>query len=228
MTKLIFDPQTERVLGVGIVGAGAGEMIAEGVLAIEMAALASDVALTHSSASDAFGNGDGIRRSLLRHEHAYLPAEAWITLPTDRDVMVVGLLRYNDFSLDQSARGSASRNLGRQNVMSSLAKATLVFLFAVAALLTSFAVPTFSQVLPGSSAGTPPAANTPVDPLNRTTPSGSVLGFLQAAQSGDYSIAAQYLQMSPARRQIDGERIATQLKAVMDSPKAFSGKVRRL
>jgi dihydrolipoamide dehydrogenase len=46
MTKLIIDPQTERVLGVGIVGAGAGEMIAEGVLAIEMAALASDVALT--------------------------------------------------------------------------------------------------------------------------------------------------------------------------------------
>jgi len=46
MTKLIFDPQTERVLGVGIVGTGAGEMIAEGVLAIEMAALAQDVALT--------------------------------------------------------------------------------------------------------------------------------------------------------------------------------------
>jgi len=46
MTKLIVDPQTERVLGVGIVGVGAGEMIAEGVLAIEMAALASDVALT--------------------------------------------------------------------------------------------------------------------------------------------------------------------------------------
>jgi dihydrolipoamide dehydrogenase len=46
MTKLIVDPQTERVLGVGIVGAGAGELIAEGVLAIEMAALASDVAMT--------------------------------------------------------------------------------------------------------------------------------------------------------------------------------------
>ena len=46
MTKLLIDPQTERVLGVGIVGAGAGEMIAEGVLAIEMAALASDIAMT--------------------------------------------------------------------------------------------------------------------------------------------------------------------------------------
>ena len=46
MTKLIVDPQTERVLGVGIVGAGAGELIAEGVLAIEMGALAGDIALT--------------------------------------------------------------------------------------------------------------------------------------------------------------------------------------
>lgn len=46
MTKLVIDPATERVLGVGIVGVGAGEMIAEGVLAIEMAALAHDVAAT--------------------------------------------------------------------------------------------------------------------------------------------------------------------------------------
>jgi dihydrolipoamide dehydrogenase len=46
MTKLIVDTHTERVLGVGIVGAGAGELIAEGVLATEMAALAKDVALT--------------------------------------------------------------------------------------------------------------------------------------------------------------------------------------
>jgi dihydrolipoamide dehydrogenase len=46
LTKIIFDPKTERVLGVGIVGAGAGELIAEGVLAVEMAATATDLALT--------------------------------------------------------------------------------------------------------------------------------------------------------------------------------------
>lgn len=46
MTKLIIDPETERVLGMGIVGAGAGELIAEGVLAVEMSALASDIRLT--------------------------------------------------------------------------------------------------------------------------------------------------------------------------------------
>ncbi len=44
LTKLICDEETERVLGVGIVGAGAGEMIAEGVLAVETAALARDLA----------------------------------------------------------------------------------------------------------------------------------------------------------------------------------------
>ena len=46
LTKLVIDPETERILGVGIVGAGAGELIAEGVLAIEMATLASDLKLS--------------------------------------------------------------------------------------------------------------------------------------------------------------------------------------
>ena len=46
VTKLVIDPESERVLGVGITGVGAGDLIAEGVLAVEMAALASDVALT--------------------------------------------------------------------------------------------------------------------------------------------------------------------------------------
>jgi len=45
-TKLLIDPATERVLGVGIVGVGAGELVAEGVLAVEMAALATDVKLS--------------------------------------------------------------------------------------------------------------------------------------------------------------------------------------
>ena len=46
VTKLVIDPQSERVLGVGICGPGAGELIAEGVLAIEMGATAKDVAMT--------------------------------------------------------------------------------------------------------------------------------------------------------------------------------------
>jgi dihydrolipoamide dehydrogenase len=46
VTKMIIDPETERVLGVGICGAGAGELIAEAVLALEMGATAEDIALT--------------------------------------------------------------------------------------------------------------------------------------------------------------------------------------
>jgi dihydrolipoamide dehydrogenase len=45
LTKLLLDPDTGRVLGVGIVGSGAGELIAEGVLAIEMGATAMDMRL---------------------------------------------------------------------------------------------------------------------------------------------------------------------------------------
>ena len=46
LTKLVLEPKTGRVLGVGIVGAGAGELIAEGTLAIEMGANAEDLKLT--------------------------------------------------------------------------------------------------------------------------------------------------------------------------------------
>ncbi|MCX7700246.1 MAG: NAD(P)/FAD-dependent oxidoreductase, partial [Gemmataceae bacterium] len=44
LTKLIVEPGTQRILGVGIVGVNAGELIAEGVLAVEMAAVARDLA----------------------------------------------------------------------------------------------------------------------------------------------------------------------------------------
>ena len=46
LTKLLFDPKTHRVLGAGIVGTNAGELIGEVGLAIEMGATAEDIALT--------------------------------------------------------------------------------------------------------------------------------------------------------------------------------------
>jgi dihydrolipoamide dehydrogenase len=58
MTKLIFDPATHRVLGGGIVGPNAGELIAEVALAIEMGADAADVGLTvhpHPTLSETIG-----------------------------------------------------------------------------------------------------------------------------------------------------------------------------
>jgi dihydrolipoamide dehydrogenase len=81
MTKLILDPKSERVLGMGIVGAGAGELIAEGVLAVEMAALASDIAATihpHPTLSETvmesaevfFGNATDIYRPKAKARQA--------------------------------------------------------------------------------------------------------------------------------------------------------------
>src|ERR1700730_13576590 len=64
------------------------------------------------------------------------------------------------------------------------------------------------------------------DPLGRDTPSGTLYGFLQAAQSGNYYTAAQYLQMSAARRQTQGEDVASKLKVVID--RSFSGDLRRI
>lgn len=46
LTKLVLEPKSGRVLGMGIVGPGAGELIAEGVLAVEMGAVAQDLALS--------------------------------------------------------------------------------------------------------------------------------------------------------------------------------------
>jgi dihydrolipoamide dehydrogenase len=46
LTKLVVDPKTQRVLGVGIAGVNAGDLIAEGVLAVEMGAVVDDVKLT--------------------------------------------------------------------------------------------------------------------------------------------------------------------------------------
>jgi len=46
LTKLVIEPRSERVIGMGIAGSGAGEMIAEGALAIEMGANVTDVGLT--------------------------------------------------------------------------------------------------------------------------------------------------------------------------------------
>jgi len=46
MTKVIADPKTDRIVGYGVVGAGAGELIAEGVLAVEMGATIRDIADT--------------------------------------------------------------------------------------------------------------------------------------------------------------------------------------
>jgi MscS family membrane protein len=76
----------------------------------------------------------------------------------------------------------------------------------------------------GAQAEEPTPSST--DPLGRDTPSGTVLGFLQAAQVGNNKTAADYLQMSPAHRQSQGPDLANELKQLLD--RSFVGSVQRL
>jgi MscS family membrane protein len=96
----------------------------------------------------------------------------------------------------------------------------IVFLaLAAAACLPLSAQSPLTQLLQTPApAGT---ASTTSDQLGRNTPYGTVYGFLQAADAGNYSIAAQYLQMSPARRQSEGDALAMKLDVVMNH--AFAG-----
>jgi dihydrolipoamide dehydrogenase len=58
-TKLLIDPQSERILGIGIVGVNAGDLLAEAVVAIEMGATARDMAESihpHPTLSETLGN----------------------------------------------------------------------------------------------------------------------------------------------------------------------------
>jgi MscS family membrane protein len=101
-----------------------------------------------------------------------------------------------------------------------LRRTILILVLCLAAGISVSAQAGLAQVLQPAST---PANSSPAvtDLLGRTTPSNTVFGFLKAAQAGDYTIAAQYLQMSAARRQLEGEQLATKLKFVLDH--AFSG-----
>ena len=58
-TKFLIDPNSERILGVGIVGVNAGDVLTEAVVAIEMGATARDLAESihpHPTLSETLGN----------------------------------------------------------------------------------------------------------------------------------------------------------------------------
>jgi MscS family membrane protein len=99
-------------------------------------------------------------------------------------------------------------------------------------MLLSFlllAVPAMAQENPLSAVTAqtkPPEPAKPVDPLGRTNPRSTVLGFLQAAQSAQPDSAAQYFQASRSRRPADDQKIVQELKALMD--RAFVGNINRI
>ena len=72
VTKLIVDPQTERVLGVGIVGPSAGEHDRRRRAGGRDGRQRHRSRADHSSAPDVVGDGDGCCRSTARHRYGYL------------------------------------------------------------------------------------------------------------------------------------------------------------
>ncbi|MGA7695912.1 MAG: mechanosensitive ion channel domain-containing protein [Candidatus Sulfotelmatobacter sp.] len=106
--------------------------------------------------------------------------------------------------------------------MSTFSKAIAFLVLSLAASLPLSAQSPLTQILQGPSTTSAPSKAS--DQLGRDTPYGTVFGFLQAAQSGNYSIGAQYLQLSPARRQTEGDALAMKLYAAMNA--AFAGSLR--
>jgi len=108
--------------------------------------------------------------------------------------------------------------------MRKLALFILVVSLSVQSLAAQTLVAQLNNLLKPTAPSTPASSSS--DPLGRTTPSGTVLGFLQVAQDGNERVAADYLQMSAARRQSQGPEMAGKLKVLMD--RAFVGSIRRI
>ncbi len=106
--------------------------------------------------------------------------------------------------------------------MSNFQRAIFWLAASLALSLPAWAQSPLSQILQPSSSSS--SAKTPSDQFGRDTPYGTVFGFLQAAQAGNYSIAAQYLQMNSARRESEGDTLAMKLKVVMD--RSFAGNLK--
>jgi len=107
-------------------------------------------------------------------------------------------------------------------------KLALLVLIVCASLLGPMPAPLAAQsvtsLLPGGAQA--PAATSAADELGRGTPSGAIVGFLKAAQAGNYQTAADYLQVSAARRQSQGPDLADELNELMN--RAFVGSLQRL
>ncbi len=71
-----------------------------------------------------------------------------------------------------------------------------------------------------------PAEAAPADPLGRDTPRGSFLGFLKAAQSDSFLVAADFLQLTRVTSKESPEEIVKQVKFVLD--RRFSGDVTKI
>src|SRR5713226_9129774 len=179
------------------------------------------------SAPNVIGDDDGVGGSLLRSGHRYLSSQevardesyggATGVSPVLMDLAVAVSIR----SCEHSGRAGTPGSPLTGTSMKKLALLVLVVSFSLHGLMAQ----SVTSLLQGRTQAQTPTAESP-DPLGRETPSGTVLGFLQAAQFGNYKTASDYLQFSAARRQSQGPDLAEKLKVLMD--RAFVTGLRRL
>ena len=100
---------------------------------------------------------------------------------------------------------------------------TLFLAFAFVPLVLGQSIPQAVDKILSPSSTANGTQTQVLDPLGRSTPRGTVVGFLQAAQSGNYKLAADYLQLTKNQRASQGEKLARDLHMLMD--RAFTGKV---
>src|SRR5258708_10093745 len=97
--------------------------------------------------------------------------------------------------------------------MKKLVLLVLVVSFSLHGLMAQ----SVTSLLQGRTQAQEPTPAT-ADPLEQETPSGTVLGFLQAAQFGNYKTASDYLQISAAHRPSQGPDLADELTVLMERP----------
>lgn len=123
----------------------------------------------------------------------------------------------------EDSRLSITGNLMKKFFLSVFVVCITLFCLLTPRLLAQSVPQALSKALQG---GVPANHPTGPDQLGRETPSGTVVGFLQVAQEGNFQAAADYLQISNVRRMSQGPDLAEKLKVLMD--RAFVGSLRRL
>jgi MscS family membrane protein len=79
-------------------------------------------------------------------------------------------------------------------------RGSVVLLLCCTLTFVAFSFPAVGEEAPASGAAAKPAKPLPEDPLGRSTPYGTVIGFLQAANKADYELAANYLESKQSAR----------------------------
>jgi MscS family membrane protein len=111
-------------------------------------------------------------------------------------------------------------------ILRDILRSLLLIAFSVTAVAPMACAQNPLAPLTGTTTTTKPVETPAADPLGRTTPRGTVIGFLQAAQSAHAQSAAQYFQQTHARHPANQDELVMQLKELLD--RAYVGNISRI